>query len=255
MASARHGRLPWEVVETSPPDFDDDEWELYHVDKDFSQAGNLADSEPLRLKALQDLWWAEAGKNNVLPLDGRFVERYDPSNRPGTGTSRERWHYPGRIARIPEELAPSLKGRSHKITASITSDTGKDSGVIVSAGGRFGGYVLLLQDGIPAYVYNAYGSRYAIEGKREISAGSCRIAVEVSLDREERGSGGTVEILVNGEPLASGRLDKTVSRFYSYTETFDIGRETGSPVDDSYQRPFTFTGNIDEVLFELSERK
>jgi arylsulfatase len=255
MASARHGRLPWEAVDASPPDFDDDEWELYHVDKDFSQAGNLADSEPHRLRALQDLWWIEAGRNDVLPLDGRFVERYDPSNRPGTGTSHDRWHYPGRVTRIPEELAPALKGRSHRITASITSDTGKDSGVIVSAGGRFGGYVLLLREGVPVYVYNAYGNRYAVEGQREIPAGHSRITVEVVLDAEERGSGGTVEILINGASQASGRVDKTVNRFYSYTETFDIGGDTGSPVDESYRRPYTFTGDIDEVLFELLARR
>jgi arylsulfatase len=253
IASARHSRLPWAVVDASFDDPDDAEWELYHVDRDFSQANNLAETESHRLRALQDLWWAEAGRNDVMPLDVRFVERYDPANRPGTANTRERWYYPGRVARIPEELAPALKGRSHRITASITSKSGRDCGVVVSAGGRFGGYALFLRDGVPVYVYNAYGDRYRIEGQREIPPGRFQITVEVVLDSEERGSAGTVEILVNGEPQASGRVNKTVRRFYSYTETFDIGRETGSPVDESYQRPYAFTGDIDAVLFELLE--
>jgi hypothetical protein len=135
-ACVRHGRLPWETVGTY--DFDNDKWELYRIDGDFSEANDMAAREAQRLRELQDLFWVEAAKNQMLPLDDRLIERADPSLRPSLIAGRSDFtYYPGAI-RIPESSPPYVKNRSHSITAHIDVPKTGGDGVVVAAGGVAG---------------------------------------------------------------------------------------------------------------------
>ena len=144
-------RLPWQAAADSSPD--DFKWELYHVAEDFSEANNLAAENPAKLKELQAVFDREAKKYNVLPLDASFVARTDVSIRPSLTRGRSTFtYYPGTI-RIPEGTAPDLKNKSFTITADVEIPEGGAEGVLVTQGGRFGGYALLLLDGKPEFDY------------------------------------------------------------------------------------------------------
>ena len=147
-------RLPWTILGgTTDNPADDFAWELYHVDADFSESVNLARSNPRKLRELQDLWWAEAARHNVLPLDCRFGERANPANRPSLSRGRTTFtYYPG-IARIPEATAPDVKNKSFRLTAEVEMPEGGAEGVLVTEGGRGGGWGLLVLDSKPAFVY------------------------------------------------------------------------------------------------------
>lgn len=246
VAGARHGkRMPWEFAGGAGADFDADEWELYHVDVDFSQARNLASSHPGKLRELQQLWIEEAKRCNVFPLDGRYGERYVLERSPQTHFE----YFPGAFG-IPERTAPNLKGRSHRITADLTLAAGTE-GIVVTAGGRFGGYALYVQGGRLHYVHNVCG----LERHRVVSgilpAGRVQAGMTFVLDENKPGAGGTVSFHIGSEAAGSGRVAKTVPVKFSNCETFDVGLDTGSPVDDGYRCPFAFTGELHRVVIDI----
>jgi arylsulfatase len=145
VASCRHGRLPWINAGSTP--WDKDVWELYDIEHDFSESKDLAKQEPQRLKELQDLFWTEAEKYNVLPLDDRFMEREDPSLRPSLIQGRTSFtYYPGAY-RIPESSSPNVKNKSHTITAKVEVPQAGADGALLAAGGTVGGYALFIKDG------------------------------------------------------------------------------------------------------------
>ena len=260
VAGARHrGRMPWQYGYAPRAPFDDDPWELYNVDKDFSQANDLAKEHPQKLRQLQELWWAEAGKYDVLPLDDRLGERMRDSGRPDPLKRGNKFVYYGNVRGIPEGGAPNLKGRSHKITANVTLE--KDTeGVIITQGGRFGGYALYLQDNRIVYVQNYIGlERYRVVTEELSGYGKFEITVEFATYANEPGSGGTARILLNGVERAVGEIEMTVPFLYSTNETMDIGLDGGTPADDTYECPFKFTGELEtvtiEVLSELSKNQ
>jgi len=142
-------------TEVSPDDF---KWELYNINQDFSQANNLAASNPAKLKELQAAFDVEAKKYNVYPLDSSFAERLDPAIRPSLTRGRTEFtYYPGTI-RIPEGSAPNFKNKSWAIAAEVMIPEGGASGVLATIGGRFGGWALLMKDGKPAFAY-AYSNQ------------------------------------------------------------------------------------------------
>jgi arylsulfatase len=250
VACCRHGRLPWENAGSY--DFEKDKWELYRIDSDFSQANDLAAQEPQRLRDLQDLFWVEAAKYQVLPLDDRFIERADPSLRPSLIAGRVDFtYYPGAI-RIPESSSANVKNRSHSIIALIdVPQTGGD-GVLVAAGGIVAGYVLYVKDGRPTYEYNWFSQqRYKIASSERLSPGPATIRVDFKYDGGGVGKGGVVTLFVNDKKVGEGRVEKTVLGRYSADETFDIGMDTGSPVSDDYTSPNPYTGTLHKVLIHL----
>jgi arylsulfatase A-like enzyme len=250
IAACRHGRLPWQGP--TPADFDHDVWELYNVDQDFSEYTDLAAQEPERLRQLRELFYVEAAKYNVLPLDDRALERMDPSLRPSLIEGRTAFTYYAGAYRIAESSAPNTKNRSHTITAHIDVPAGGADGVLLAEGGVVGGFTLYIKDGKPTYEYNWFTqARYKVTGPARLPSGPCTVRVAFAYDGGGIGKGGTVTLLVNDAVVATGRIDRTEPARFSADETFDVGRDTGSPVSADYQSPFPFGGTIKKVEINL----
>ncbi|MEF2977991.1 sulfatase-like hydrolase/transferase [Subtercola sp. YIM 133946] len=251
VAAARHG-VPWQLSGTKG-DFDADQWELYDITNDFSQAHDLAAEHPERLDTLQKLFETEAWANNVYPLDDRFAERAIDPLRPSLTRGRREFRYLAGATRIPEGVAPPLKNVSHRITARITVPGSGASGVVVAQGGRTGGYSLYLADGVPTYHYNFFGkARYTIAALRALEPGEHTLGVEFLADHENHpGTGGVLRLAVDNQTVAEGRIEHTVPGRFSPTETFDVGADLGGPVTDAYESPARFTGSITDVTVQL----
>jgi arylsulfatase len=254
IATCRHGRLPWENAGSS--DFDKDEWQLYNLDDDFSEANDQAAKNPQKLKELQDLFWIEATKYNVLPLDDRFSERIDPSIRPSLIEGRTKFTYFPGVRRVPESSSPNVKNKSHTITVDVDIPKEGGDGVLVAAGGNVGGYTLFIKDGKPSYEYNYFTvERFKIVSKDALTPGKHTIRFEFKYDGGGVGKGGAGTISVDGKEVAKGRVEKTILGRFSADETFDTGEDTGSPVSDSYKSPFRFSGTIRTVNIDLAPEK
>jgi arylsulfatase len=255
MASTTPLRLPW-ITAGSDPSPDDFKWELYHVDVDFSQADNLAASNPDKLKELLGIFDSEAKKYDVYPLDSSFVERVDPAIRPSLTRGRTTFTYSSGMTRIPEASAPDVKNRSFRITADVVMPGEGADGVLATEGGRFGGWGLLVIGEKPVFAYsfsNQPRSRYRVASDQKLAPGKHAIVVDFAYDGGGIGKGGTATLIVDGKKVAEGRIDRTISRRFSLDETFDVGADTGTPVIDDYadQMPFKFTGDLEKLMIEL----
>ena len=250
IATCRHGRLPWENAGSY--DFDKDTWELYNLSEDFSEANDLSKSNPQKLKELQDAFWVEAEKYNVLPLDDRFIERADPSMRPSLIAGRTDFvYYPGAV-RIPESSSANVKNRSHTITVEMNVPQDGADGVLVAAGGTVAGYALYVKNGRPTYEYNWFSlNRYKVTSSQTLSPGPATVRVDFRYDGGGLGKGGTVSLYINDKKVGEGRVDKTVLGRFSADETFDVGMDYGSPVSADYQSPFAYAGTIKKVEINL----
>ncbi|MBC1237612.1 arylsulfatase [Nostoc sp. 2RC] len=250
VAAARHGRLPWE--RTVKGDFDTDKWELYNIAEDFSEANNLAPENPEKLEKLQKLFFKEARKHQVLPLDDRVLDRFDVKIRPSLTAGRTNFtYYPG-VFGIPEGSAPNLKNRSFSITANVEIPETGAEGILLTQGGRFAGWSFFLEDSKPTYVYNyANAVRYIIQSPEKLPPGKSTIQFDFDYDGGTVGKGGIGKLFINQQQVAEGRIEKTIAYRLALDETFDVGRDTGTPVVDTYQIPFTFTGNLQQVSLEL----
>ena len=254
IATCRHGRLPWENA--GSVDFEKDTWELYKLDEDFSESNDLASRHPQRLRDLQDLFWVEAAKYNVLPLDDRFIERADPSLRPSLIAGRTHFTYFPGASRIPESSSPNIKNKSHTIEVDLEIPQGRGDGTLVAAGGVVGGYALFIKEGKPTYEYNWFTqSRYRVTGPDPLVPGKHSIRVEFKYDGGGLAKGGLVTLLVDGKKVAVGRVEKTIPGRFSADETFDTGLDTGSPVSEAYESPFRFSGSIKGVRIDISPEK
>ncbi|MEH2366963.1 arylsulfatase [Nostoc sp.] len=250
VAAARHGRLPWERV--SKTTFDEDNWELYDITKDFSEANDLAKQNPDKLAQLQNLFLKEAEKYKVLPLDDRLLQRFDVKIRSNLITGRNSFTYYTSVAGIPEGSAPNIKNRSFSITADVDAAKDRTEGVLVTQGGRFAGWSFFLQEGKPTFAYNLLNSdRTIIQSSQPIAIGKSQIKFDFTYDGGAPGSGGTGKLSINDRQVAEGRIDKTVGYRFGLDETFDVGQDTGTPAVDTYQTPFAFTGNLQQVTLEL----
>jgi arylsulfatase len=249
-AVTRHS-TPW--VATEMPAFDDDVWELYAPD-DWTQAHDLAAEQPEKLAELQRLFLIEAGKYNVLPLDDRRFERFNPeiAGRPQLvhGTSQVLF---GRMGRLSENSIVVMKNKSHSITAEIDVPEGGANGVIIAQGGAFGGLALYLHDGKPAYCYNLFGlQRFKVYGADAIPPGAHQVRMEFTYDGGGLGKGGSVALYVDGEQVGEGRVDGTVPVVFSADETTDVGSDTATPVSDDYGPTSSeFTGTVRWVQIDL----
>jgi len=244
--------LPWVMGQT--PNVNDYKWELYNVENDFSEANDLAAQEPKKLRELQDLFWAEASKYNVLPLDNSRIERFDVSLRPSLAQGRTEFtYYPGMV-RIPEGSAPDFKNKSYRITADVEIPESGAEGVLMTQGGRFNGLGLYLLQGKPVFHYNLVGvDRTTIAAKDALSPGKHTIIVDFKYDGGGIGKGGVASLTVDGKDVASGKLARTIPFRVSADETLDIGEDTGTPVSEDYRVPFKFTGTLDKVVVDLGE--
>jgi arylsulfatase len=257
MASTTPLRLPWVTYGASPSP-DDFKWELYDINRDFSQSNDLAAREPAKLKELQDVFDQEAKKYNVYPLDSSFAERVDPAIRPSLTRGRTEFTYYTGMIRIPEGSSPDVKNKSFTMTADIDIPDGAAKGVLGTLGGRFGGWGLLLIDGKPEFDYafsNQAQHKYRIASSKRLGHGKHTIVVDFKYDGGGVGKGALATLRVDGEQVAQGRIDHTIRVRFSLDETMDFGEDTGTPVVEDYadKMPFKFTGTLNKFVIQLEK--
>ncbi|HEX8781645.1 MAG TPA: sulfatase-like hydrolase/transferase, partial [Nocardioides sp.] len=246
-------RTPWAMGEVELIAFDDDIWELYDGTNDWTQAHDLAAQHPERLADLQRLFLIEAARHNVLPLDDRLWERLlpDRAGRPTIAGDQSQTLFPG-MGRLNENTLVSLFNKSYAVTADLVAPDDRNEGVIVSQGGSLGGWALYVRDGHLTYCYN-YGSveTYTTATDTAIEPGEHQVRAEFTYDGDGIGKGGDVTLYVDGEPAATGRVDRTHLFSFSLDETTDVGHDLGSPVTDDYPPTDNgYTGEIRWVRFD-----
>jgi arylsulfatase len=250
---------PWLLATGKLTDLSDYKWELYHVATDYSENNDLAASMPDKLKEMQALFLTEAAKYQVLPLDNSgFVRLQTP--RPSAVAGKTVFTYKGENVGIPVGNAPDILDKDYTITAEITVPEGGASGMIVTLGGRFGGYGLYLLHGKPVFSYNFLDlERTRWEGGvgardwlgSALKAGKHTIVFDFKYNGPGPAKGGTGVLSVDGKEYSRKTIEHTIPLLMSIDETFDVGADTRTPVDDTYEVPFTFTGTIDKLTFNL----
>jgi arylsulfatase len=251
---------PWDLATGKLPDVVNGyQWELYNIAEDFSENNDLAAKNPAKLKELQTLFLKEAAKYNVLPLDNTAFSRL-LTPRPSAVAGKTVFTYTGENAGIPLGNAPEILNKDYTITADLTIPEGGAEGMIATLGGRFGGYALYLLNGKPVFVYNLLDlKRYRWEGGvlsddllgASIKPGKHTLVFDFKYDGPGPGKGGTGVFTVDGKELARQTIPHTIPLMMTIDETFDVGIDTRTAVDDSYTLPFRFTGTIDKLTFKL----
>ena len=242
---------PWDPAAADVDAIDGYQWELYHTDVDFSQAENLAASHPEKLRELQLLFYTEAARHEVLPIDNSKTARLDPAIRPSLTRGRTKFTYSDGMTRIPEGASPNMKNRSFRITADVDVKE-KASGMIITQGGLFGGMGLFLREGKPIYHSNFVDIAHTeIAGREPLPPGRHVVALRFAYDGGGIGKGGKATLEVDGKPVAEGRIERTIPIRVTLDESLDIGEDTGTPVTTSYDVPFRFEGDIDRVVIDL----
>ncbi len=243
---------PW-VLNAPMPSPDDYNWELYNLNDDYSQSNDLAATMPAKLKEMKALFQQEAAKYNVLPLDNRaFARAITP--RPSATAGKTVFTYSGVNVGIPDANAPSILNRSFTITADIDVPAGGGDGMIVTEGGRWAGYGLYLLKGKPVFDYNLLmllNARWEGDGP-PLSPGKHTIVFDFKYDGPGLAKGGTGVLRVDGTDVRTLSLPKTIPFLLPPGETFDVGLDTRTGVNDQdYQVPFRFDGRIDKLTFNL----
>jgi len=248
-------RAPWQTKNLPP--LETDVWELYNVNEDFSLTNNLAKQHPDKLKAMEDLFMWQAGKYHVLPIDDRTIERMNPAlaGRPDLlGDRTSLTLYPG-MEGMMENTFINIKNRSFSITAEIEVPEKGANGVILTQGGRFGGWSLYMKKGKPEFTYNFLGlERFVVAGSEKLGKGPFEVKFDFIYDGDGYGKGGKGTIYVNGKSIGSGRIERTQPNVFSADETADVGLDNQTPValGIGYGPEETrFTGKIDKVIVEV----
>ncbi len=252
VACTRHS-IPWLLAENPP--LSGDVWELYNVDKDFSQANDLAQQRPDKLKELQQVFLKEAARNNVLPIDDRRAERFNPAiaGRPDLlGGRKTLTVYPGMTGML-ENAFINVKGVHHTITAEVELKDDETEGVILAQAGYFGGWVLYMKDGKAHHEYNFFAlERTNIAGDTSIAPGKHTISYEFIPDAAKPGTGGKSILSVDGKKVAEGQIPKTQPFMFSADEGADVGLDGETNVSDDYkQGNNAFTGKINKVTVSV----
>ena len=232
---------------------DKDVWQLFNVNEDFSEANDLAATNPKKLQELQKVFLKEAVKYNVLPIDDRSLERLNPeiAGRPDLmGTRTSLTLYDG--MNVNEGAALNTKNHSYTVTADVDLADASSNGVIISQGGRFGGWSLYMKDGIAHHQYNYLGlERSNVGATKALTAGHHVIKYEFSIDEAKAGAGGTAVLSVDGEKVAEGKIPKTHPYLQSMDEGINVGADHETPVSEDYKEGDNkFTGKIQKVTIE-----
>jgi arylsulfatase A-like enzyme len=252
-AVTRHG-VPW--VGAYKRAFDDDVWELYDTNTDWTQSKDLAKENPQKLAELQRLFLIEATKYSVLPLDDRTFERFNPdlAGRPQLIKGNSQILFGG-MSRLSEGSLVVTKNKSYAVTVEIDVPKSGARGVIVALGGSVGGWSLYALNGKLKHCYNFFGiHRYFAEGTTPIPAGKHQVRMEFKYDGGGLAKGGTVSLFVDGKKDGEGRVDMTVPMLFSADETCDVGKETGSTVSPDYgPTDNKFSGDVNWVQIDLEK--
>ena len=269
MLSAVPVRVPWEAFgKTILDPASAYKFELYDVQHDWTQYTDVAAANADKVREMTDRMFGEFAKYQVLPLDASVATRL-VSPRPSLAAGRHTFTYSGKtVTGIPHGDAPNLLNTSYAITADVDVPQGGAEGMIQTNGGRFGGYGLYLLKGKPVFVWNLLDlKRVRWESPDALSPGKHTIEFDFKYDGlgfatlafnnvSGLGRGGTGVLKVDGKVVATQTMERTVPLVLQWDETFDIGADTGTPVDDhDYQVPFAFTGKIDKLTIALDEPK
>lgn len=259
---------PWALTATPNPDvLNAYKWELYDLTKDWTQANDIASQNPAKLKELQDLFLVEAAKYQVFPLDNSVAARI-VSPRPSVTAGRSQFVYRGPLTGIPMGDAPQLLATSYRITAEVEVPADGGDGVIATQGGRFGGWGFYLVKGKPVYTWNMLDlRRIRWEGKEKLAPGKHTLVFDLAYDglgfatlafnnMSGVGRPATATLSVDGKVVDTQTMPHTIPITLQWDETFDIGSDTGTPVDDrDYQVPFAFTGTLAKVTIDIDRPK
>ena len=249
-------RTPWQMVGGVIPAFDDDLWELYDGNSDYSQARDLVAEKPEMLAKLQRLWLIEATKYNVLPMDDRISERLEPAmaGRPTLIRGNSQLFLPG-MGRLSENSVVSIKNKSFSVTAEVDAPAGGANGVIIAQGGRFGGWSVYAKGGKAKFVYNVLGiQEFTTEADEAIPEGRHQVRMEFAYDGGGLAKGGDVTFYYDGTAVGRGRVEATQPMVFSADETTDISYESGTTVTPDYTAETSrFSGSINWVQIDLGE--
>ena len=233
-----------------------DQWELYNTDADFAQNNNLAAEQPKKLKELQEIWWTEAKKYNVLPLDDRRYERFADPTRPVAAISKPIYTYYPDTSIVHTLAAPQLQGREHTITAYVTIPDSGAEGVLACTGGEFGGWSLFIKDGRLHYSHNYLKiEEYSLVSSSQVPSGKRKLSIHFTPKEKSLKPDfftGNVELFIDGQKVSEAKEIKMAGQ-YSVATGYGllIGRNTGTPVSHQYETPYEFTGEIEKVTIEV----
>ena len=242
-------RMPWDLNAILP--FDQDEWELYHVAEDFSESTNLAEEQPEKLAELVAIFDEEAWKYNVYPLYDDMLSRISAQQDRLFGDQTEYIYYSPGAIRIGEKASAPVKNRAHTIETTIDLN-GDEEGVIVAVGGMTGGFTMFIKDQRLYYDYNFLDGVHYVLSSAPLPRGSTDLRFSFTRTGPFAGTG---ELYVNGEQVDEVDMPQMHISTYSLAETFDIGRDTGTQVSDSYSDPFEFSGTLDRVVINLLDEE
>jgi arylsulfatase A-like enzyme len=249
-------RTPWEMGGAVMPAFDDDVWELYDGNNDWTQSNDLSKENPEKLHELQRLWLIEAVKYNVLPLDDRQIERINPTSagRPTLIKGNSQLLFAG-MGRLSENSVVDIKNKSFAVTSAVEVPPDGAEGVIIAQGGRFGGWSLYAKGGRAKFHYNVLGIKsFDVEASEPISAGTTQVRMEFAYDGGGMGKGGDVTLYYDGKEVGAGRVDQTQGFIFSADETTDIGYESGTTVSPDYTAHTSkFSGTIEWIRIDLGD--
>ena len=265
VAATTPATLPWELSSKPAPDvITGYKWELYNVMEDPTEYNDLAAKMPEKLKQMQDIFYAEAKKYDVLPLDNTSLQRWN-APKPNLTGGRTVFTYSGVLTGVPNSGAPNILNRSYTITAEVTIPEGGAEGMIVTDGGRFGGYGLFLSKGElgfgrckPVFLYNLLDLKRTVWEGPELNAGKHTIVFDFKSDGPGLGKGGTGVLSVDGQEVARNSMEHTTPITFPEDETFDIGQDTRTGVamiEYRYDVPFKFTGKINKLTFNLGPQQ
>lgn len=231
-------------------------WELYHIDEDFTEANDLAQAEPEKLRQLQDLFWAEAARYDVLPLQWDSAQRWAGQGayaRPSYIAGETSFTYFPGMMRDSPSIAPHTYNRSFRITADVDIPAEGAEGGIIALGGIEGGWSVTVENGKLVFHYNFLLSKlFSITSTAPVPTGKSTLVADFAYDGGGMGKGATVTLSANGKEIGQGRVDVTIPLQYG-TDGFDIGGDYGSPVSPAYEEhmPFIFSGTLKQVTVDL----
>ncbi|WP_284011457.1 arylsulfatase [Haloarcula pelagica] len=243
----------------SATSLEDSGWELYNLEEDFAEANDVSGEHPEKVLELAQLWWTEAGKYDVLPLDGRGVERLGEP-RPQPGKARDQYVYHPGGQHVPENAAVRVLNRDHSITADLTVPVGGAEGVLLAHGSRSGGYSLYVDDNRLHYVHNYVGvEEYLVSADEPLPEGDISVRLEFEATGEPdvangKGVPATVSLYYGDQQVGQGDLPKTVPNMIGIVAGLSCGKDSVSAVTDAYRdrAPFAFTGDIARVVVDVS---
>lgn len=249
-ANAQH-TLPWRQ-DLAPGNWENDRWELYNLEEDFSEANDLAAQMPDKLKDMQEKFAEAAEEHEVYPFDDRGSARLAIPKPPvpGWDPSSKTYTYYAGATRIAEPAAPPMKNNSWTLTATLNTEGDQTEGVIMGFGGLAAGIVLYLDNGVPVFDYNYFEDHTVVKGNKPLPAGKANVVVDFDYAGGGAGKGAKITLKVDGQTVGAGEMQATAAGRFGI-DTFGIGEDTGQPVTEAYRAPFKFTGEIEKVVVEV----